>query len=55
MIFVFLVFRINDVKNENIDKKQPAHSDENGCKKERRQQNNYEKWNKFKMLLFTLS
>lgn len=50
-----LQFTMNDMKNKNRDKEQHVHSDENEHKKEQKQQNDYEKWDKFKMLSFTLS
>lgn len=38
-----LQLRMNDVKNNNRDKEKHAHSNENGHKKEKTQQNDYEK------------
>ncbi len=47
-------FRINDVKKKNKDKKQYTHLNKNKHKKKEKQQNDYKKYNKLKMLLFTL-
>lgn len=38
-----LQFRMNDVEDNNRDKKQHAHSNENGHKEEGKHQNNYKK------------
>ncbi len=50
-----LQFRMDDVEDNNREKGEHAHSDENGHKEEEKQQNDYQKWDRFKISPFILS